>query len=209
MEPDCMSILETEVKFFIDDVTRIRRAIIGLGAESEGRWFETNLRFEDQQKSLRRRKALLRLRQARKTTLTFKSSPPQTDRQVKALTELEVEVSDFANMKAILESLGCQAEQVYEKWRETLTLDTMHFCLDTMPYGTFVEIEGPREDIRRYAGLLGLSWPHRILRNYLELFDMVKTKEGLNFSDVTFANFEGVAIDMARYLDQMAEGPRS
>ena len=204
-----MSMLETEVKFLIADVPRIRRAIIELGAESQGRWLETNLCFEDPHKSLRRRKALLRLRQARKTTLTFKSRPPQIDRQVKALMELEVEVSDFAGMKAILEFLGYQAEQLYEKWRETFELDTTCFCLDTMPFGTFAEIEGPREDIRRYAALLGLSWPHRILRTYLELFDIVRTNEGLNFSDVTFANFEGVQIDIHAYLDQMAEGPFS
>ena len=204
-----MTRLETEVKFLIDDVTRIRQAIIGLGAQTQGRWFETNLRFEDRQKSLRHRKALLRLRQDRKTTLTFKSSPSQADRQVKALMELETEVSDFGTMKAILESLGYKAEQVYEKWRETFALDATHFCLDTMPYGVFLEIEGPTEHIRRYAGLLSLPWPRRILRNYLELFEIVKTNEGLNFSDVTFANFEGVKIDMARYLDQMAAEPRS
>lgn len=70
-----MSMLETEVKFFIDNRPRILRAIIELDAQSQGRWFETNLCFEDPHKSLRRRKALLRLRQARKTTLTFKSRP--------------------------------------------------------------------------------------------------------------------------------------
>jgi adenylate cyclase class 2 len=204
-----MSILETEVKFLIEDVTSIRRAIIELGVESQGRWFETNLRFEDPQKSLRLRKALLRLRQARKTTLTFKSCPSQTDRQVKALMEQEVEVSDFAEMKAILESLGYQVEQVYEKWRETFKLETTLFCLDTMPYGTFLEIEGPREDIPRYAARLGLSWPRRILRTYLELFDIVKAGDGLNFSDLTFANFQGLQIDMNTYLARMAEGPIS
>jgi len=201
-----MSTLETEVKFFVEDVPSIRHAIIGLGAESEGRWFERNWRFDDAQQSLLRRKSLLRLRQDRRTTLTFKSKPPETDRQVKTRVELEVEVGDFADMKAILESLGYHPQQVYEKWRETFILDTTHFCLDTMPYGHFVEIEGRRQDIQRYADLLGLPWQRRILHNYLELFDIVKANEDLDFSDVTFDNFERLQVDIASYVHQLVAG---
>ena len=162
-----MENLETEVKFFLPDVKPIRRRIVELGANFKGRVFETNLRFEDDDNRLFQEKSLLRLRKDIKTTLTFKSEPTFKDDQFKTLREVEVEVSDFDAMKNILESLGFHNEQVYEKWRETFVIRDAHLCLDTMPYGNFLEIEGPKKSIKEVASRIGLPWHQRILLNYI------------------------------------------
>ena len=47
-----MQNLEIEVKFFLHDLKSIRQRIIDLNAQSHGRFFETNLRFEDPWNSL-------------------------------------------------------------------------------------------------------------------------------------------------------------
>ncbi len=201
-----MENLETEVKFYLSDVNPIRRRIIALGADFKGRVFETNLRFEDADNRLIQKKSLLRLRKDIKTTLTFKSEPPFKDDQFKTLREFEVEVSDFAGMKQILESLGFHEEQVYEKWRETFVLSDTHFCLDTMPYGDFLEIEGPKKDIKELASRIGLKWHQRILLNYLAIFDVIRKQLNLGFSDVTFENFKNIRFDLAEHpglLDRM------
>ena len=117
-----MEKLEIEVKFFLADIRSLRRKILDLGARSRGRFQEQNLRFEDTNNSLKDNRCLLRLRHDQKSTLTFKSPPPADSRQVKVLNELEVEVSDFASMRHILESIGFHCEQVYEKWRETFII---------------------------------------------------------------------------------------
>jgi adenylate cyclase class 2 len=179
----------------------IRDRILELGAVSMGRIFETNLRFDDADNRLIEKKSLLRLRRDTKTILTFKSEPPFKNDQFKILKELEVEVSDFATMKHILESLGFREEQVYEKWRETFRLNTANLCLDTMPYGDFLEIEGQMEDIRKLASQIGLKWKKRILLNYLAIFDVIKQKSNLPFYDVTFSNFINIRFDLAEYLD--------
>lgn len=194
-----MENLETEVKFFLPDVNPIRRRIIEIGADFKGRVFETNLRFEDDDKRLIQKKSLLRLRKDIKTTLTFKSEPPFKDDQFKTLREFEVEVSDFSGMKQILESLGFHEEQVYEKWRETFVLSNTHLCLDTMPYGDFLEIEGPKQHIKDLASRIGLKWPKRILLNYLTIFDVIRKQLNLGFSDVTFENFKNIRFDLAEY----------
>lgn len=194
-----MENLETEVKFYLSDVNPIRRRIIALGADFKGRVFETNLRFEDADNRLIQKKSLLRLRKDIKTTLTFKSEPPFKDDQFKTLREFEVEVSDFAGMKQILESLGFHEEQVYEKWRETFVLSDTHFCLDTMPYGDFLEIEGPKKDIKELASRIGLKWHQRILLNYLAIFDVIRKQLNLGFSDVTFENFKNIRFDLAEH----------
>ena len=201
-----MEQLESEIKFLIPDRLFTRKKILGLGALPRGKFFEKNIRFEDSDNTLIGKKCLLRLRHDQKSTLTFKSPPPEDSQQVKVLKELEVEVSDFQTMKSILESLGYHGEQVYEKWRETLVLENVHFCLDTMPYGNFLEIEGSQKDIRYYARILGLPWEQRILANYLAIFEILKKKLNLEFNDVTFDNFKGIDVQFQNYLPLLESG---
>jgi adenylate cyclase class 2 len=196
-----MEHLEIEVKFYLSDMDAIRDRIFELGAASGGRVFETNIRFDDADNHLLQKKSLLRLRRDTKTILTFKSEPSFKDTQFKILKELEVEVSNFATMKQILESLGFREKQVYEKWRETFIFNRTHLCLDTMPYGNFLEIEGQKEDIKKLASQIGLNWKKRILLNYLAIFDVIRQKSNLPFYDVTFSNFINIRFDLANYLD--------
>lgn len=113
---------------------------------------------------------------------------------------MEVEVSDFPTMKLILESLGYHKEQTYEKWRETFTLNDTMLCIDKMPYGNFLEIEGKKENIRNLACKIDLRWEERILTNYLAMFCLIRQKSELSFSDVTFDNFKNFDIDFGEYL---------
>ena len=201
IERSLMEHLEIEVKFYLSDMDAIRDRILEFGAAPGGRVFETNIRFDDADNHLLQKKSLLRLRRDTKTILTFKSEPLFKDSEFKILRELEVEVSDFATMKQILESLGFREEQVYEKWRETFIFNRTHLCLDTMPYGNFLEIEGQKEDIKKLASQIGLNWKKRILLNYLAIFDVIRQKSNLPFYDVTFSNFINIRFDLANYLD--------
>jgi len=198
--------LEIEVKFHLLDRNFIRGCLLDIGAETTGRVFETNLRFEDAHKTLFAQKMLLRLRWDTKTTLTFKSEPSTQNSQFKILKELEVEVSDFSTMSRILESLGFHKEQTYEKWREVFILNDTHFCIDTMPFGDFLEIEGEKADIKNYASAMGQKWKKRILFNYLEIFEILREKLDLPFSDVTFSNFKNVRLDFNKYAPLFEAG---
>ena len=196
-----MEYLETEVKFYLPNMDTIRTRMIDIGAVFKHRTFETNIRFEDAEKSLLQKKSLLRLRKDKKITLTYKCAPPFKDNQFKILKEFEVEVSDFDAMEHILKSLGFQGEQVYEKWRETYVFGDTHLCLDTMPYGDFLEIEGKKESIQQLSSKIGLLWEKRILLNYLAIFDIIKRQLNLSFYDVTFSNFNDIRFDMSQYLN--------
>ena len=185
-----MEHIEIEVKFYLPSLTSIRKRIIDLGAKSMGRVFETNIRFEDSSKSLIKKKSLLRLRWNTKTTLTYKYEPPDTENQFKILKELEVDVSDFSTMVGILEALGFHQAQIYEKWRETFAVGNSLICMDTMPFGEFLEIEGPREEIPKLAAEIGLDWNRRILENYLGIFACLKQAMSLPFNNITFDHFK-------------------
>jgi len=201
-----MQNLEIEVKFYLAEIEDMRNKILKLGAKSKGRLFETNIRYEDKTNSLIKKKSLLRLRQDEKTTFTLKSSPPVKSKDYKIVNELEVEVSDFATMDQILQTLGFHPEQKYEKWRETFILDQTLFCLDSMPYGDFLEIEGQEKDIRYYASKFGLNWQKRIIFNYLAIFEIMRNNLNLDFNDLTFNNFETVDADALAFLDKLEAG---
>lgn len=194
-----MENLEIEVKFYLKDIQSVRNRIIELGAENTGRVFETNIRFDDTENSLFQKQSLLRLRRNTKTTLTFKSEPSEKDDQFKTLREFEVEVSDFTAMQRILDHLGFHQVQIYEKWRETFLYNGTSLCLDNMPFGDFLEIEGPKEYIRSNASAIGLDWDKRIILNYLAIFDIIRHQLDLPYKDVTFDNFKNTKINLEKY----------
>lgn len=201
-----MNPIETEVKFFINDPDAIRQKMILLGAETRGRFFEKNIRYEDTGNNLIKKKCLLRLRQDHQTTLTFKSPPVSEDREFKVNQELEVVVSDFQAMHQMLNELGFHKEQIYEKWRETLILEKAVLCIDQMPFGTFLEIESDKATIKTLAKKLNFKWENRIVHNYLGLFEAIKKIEGLTFGDVTFDHFSSVHMNFAEYGHRFEAG---
>ncbi len=187
--------LETEVKFHLLSPEAIKGHIIDLGGQSQGKTFELNIRYDDRQARLQTHGCLLRLRKDTAARLTFKKRPEKTVPDVKAYLEYEVVVDDFETMNAILNQLGLRQVQKYEKIRETFLLEDCILCLDEMPFGVFLEIEGQPKDIVRLAGELGLDWGKRILANYLAIFEKLRHKAGLAFKDVTFANFQARSVD--------------
>ena len=201
--------LEIEVKFFIANAENLSRRLAQLGAEPRGRVFETNIRFENREHSLKARGALLRLRQDATCRLTYKSRPEKEDTDCKVFHELEVTVDDFGTMNAILEALGFHQAQIYEKWRQTYHWGQVELCLDQMPFGWFLEIEGPKQDIQAAARQLGLAWTERILTNYLAIFDLLRRHNELPFHDVTFANFEHHPVGIPALLPQLQANGQS
>ena len=192
--------LEIEVKFYVNRFSSLRDRVIKLGGKSGGCVFERNIRFEDNNNSLEKNKSLLRLRQDNKSILTFKSQSRNLDNQFKILKELEVEVGNFENTQLLLESLGYHQEQIYEKWREKIVLKDTLICLDIMPFGNFLEIEGSKSGIKDCSKSLGLNWEKRIILNYLEMFKILSEQENFPFNDITFENFKGFTFDIANYI---------
>ncbi|MFH1075423.1 MAG: class IV adenylate cyclase [Pseudomonadota bacterium] len=195
-----MNMLEIEVKFHLTSSSQIIRLITDHGGVSLYKGFEYNLRFDTSCENLRNNGMLLRLRKENKSSLTLKTNPPLKDSSFKIQNEYEVFVSDFGVTRTILERLGYRSVQVYEKERETFSYKSGKLMADSLPYGDFLEIEGEKGTIRYIADELGFNWDERITMNYLQMFDIIKKEEGLLFSDITFENFKGVAIDINKYI---------
>lgn len=183
--------LEVEVKFLVDDLDAVRTRLQQHGATPVSRrTFERNIRLDTPDGALLAEAQLLRLRQDARSRLTFKGrAAADATSEAKVREEIEVTVDDLDKMALIFQRLGFAPVQVYEKFRETFQLGDVEVVLDEMPFGLFVELEGPEAAIRQVAETLSFDWSRRILVNYLAMMAFFKQVYGLSFDDVTFANF--------------------
>ncbi|MFV9674789.1 MAG: class IV adenylate cyclase [Anaerolineales bacterium] len=183
--------MEIEAKFYLRHLEDIRKRVIAHDALLKTtRLLERNLRFDTPDRELAGNKHVLRLRQDNRTTLTFKR--PRV--QVETRDEFEIEIDDFESGRKILEALGYAVTTLYEKYRETYQIDFIQVMLDELPFGCFVEIEGPSiESIRQMSDQLGLPWERRVQASYVELFDRIRRPLAIDFEEITFENFKGLA----------------
>ena len=182
--------IEIEAKFAVPGLDPMRQHLLQLAARlTRPRLQETNLRFDFPDGRLRQAGQVLRLRKNHDTRLTFKAPGPDGEHRV----ELEVDVDQADVTQRLLEALGFGVFFLYEKYRETFTLEGVEVMLDELPFGAFVEIEGPDLGrIRRIAERLGLAWQERLPLSYLALFDRLRQRHAWVFRDATFTNFSGI-----------------
>jgi len=171
--------LEIEVKYLDVDHAALRARLGSLGAQFMGRWFESNAVFDDPQRSLKARGTLLRLREkSGRVCLTLKRAVDDcacdnaTDAarpNTKVCEETETDVADAKSMREILAGLGLIPALRYEKVREKWTVLGCEVCLDTLPFGDFLEIEGDEQDIDACAKALALPRDEASTATYHDL----------------------------------------
>ena len=183
---------EIEAKFALEDPQAMRARLRDLGAEAvAARRLERNWRFDTPAGDLTRSGQVLRLRQCERPTLAYKRRLGSDLRR----QEIEVQVDDLEAARRLLEALGFQVTTTYEKYREVYRLGQAEVMLDELPFGTFLEIEGPSpEVVRQTAARLGLAWEDRLERSYLEIFTELKRRLDLEGRQATFADLSGLDL---------------
>ncbi|MFN8452924.1 MAG: class IV adenylate cyclase [Anaerolineae bacterium] len=194
--------VENEVKLYVPDLAAVARRVEAAGGTLKApRVYERNVRYDDAARSFNASGTVLRLRQDTRARLTYKDGERLSGEYGSSRFEAEVEVSDFANMETILGKLGYHPVMVYEKYRTTYALHDAEVTLDEMPYGNFVEIEGDEAAIRRCVEALRLHDARRMAASYTVLFKFVKRNLGLDFADLTFENFKGIAVPESAFAE--------
>ena len=190
--------LEIEAKFWVPELETFRARVLSAGGRVVApRLLEHNERFDTPDGRLRQSGEVLRLRRDRRQTLAYKRALASPE--IRSETELEVDDLDAA--RNLLLGLGFLPMFIYEKYREVLALDDSQVMLDELPFGTFVEIEGPSlESIGRVAARLSLDWNQRIARSYLSIFEALRQRLGLSAPNATFAELQPAPHVTARDL---------
>jgi adenylate cyclase class 2 len=152
-----------------------------------------NLRFDTPARDLAAARQVLRLRKDREARLTFKG-PQTAGAEVNDRQEIEFSVGDFGAARRLLKALGYEVSAMYEKYRTTYALRDAEIVLDELPFGNFVEIEGPGAGaIRKAADELGLRWERRSGDSYLSLFERLRAG-GLKAVGLTFEELDRVQV---------------
>lgn len=205
---------EIELKFAVSDAAAMRNALERVGAVSQGMWEEQNVRLDDAERSLSARGIVLRLRHTRSVRgeahiLTVKMPQPDADTAFSVRWEAEVAISDAEAMLAALAMLGYTPYWRYEKRREVFHWGEVEAALDEMPFGWFLELEGPPQAIRDLAARLGLRLEDGLTLSYAAIFDNVRQVLGLDIHDLTFEAFAGVEVPAYAYRGRENEMPPS
>ena len=193
--------VEKEVKFLVSDLLSIENRIRSLGGVVvQERVYEKNLRLDTPDRKLSLARQVLRLRQDKRIRLTYKG-PADPASAISERPEHEIVISNLEQGQRILESLGYEVITIYEKYRASYMLTNCEISLDEMPYGNFIEIEGPEKTaIKKTADCLGINWGCRSSLSYLRLFAQVKDKLSISMRDLSFDNFANLKITPA-HLD--------
>lgn len=181
---------EFEVKFYLRDLRGFRQRLLQMGGQlATDRHLERNWRFDLPGGQLTGEGAVLRVRQDVLASLAFKARTEQPERR----QEIEFGVEDSQAARDFLGALGYQQIGYYEKQRETFQLDDSRLMLDQLPFGDFVEIEGPSAAALRHAAArLGLPWELQVRQSYLELFEALRVKLKSPPELASFAAFAGL-----------------
>ena len=141
--------VECELKFRVDgprDHARLRSLLLKRGARLEGKYDEENYRFDGPGKSTRRATLRLRVLNGGPRGVLTAKGPANFVGGVKVREETEVEVKDAHATLDLLTELGFHVEFTYKKHRVMWTLDgVVTVTLDSLEFGSFVELEGPLE----------------------------------------------------------------
>jgi len=183
--------LEKEIKFFCPNIQKMDEIIGNSGGKKINSWyFEKNMVFDRDNDQLLSQGRLLRLRITDLgCKLTFKSPAENTaEPALKVMREWEVKLDEPENMVAIFSELGYSVRLRYEKFRKKWIYQKCVVCLDILPFGRFMEIEGDYNDICDCAANLGLDPGQGLNGTYFDLYKIkaecpdVFDPKGLEFS---------------------------
>ena len=178
--------IEIEKKYRLTKKQRaeLLRRLPQIGATPQGEEFEENTLYAGD--ILDVGKCVLRLRRVGDNAiLTYKERYPSSS-SIKRQREEETVVSDAEAMESILDALGFTPALIYEKRRATWQLGEAEIALDELPFGLFMEIEGPEASIRKVERLLAIKG----LRAEPATYPQLTQRRGKRYGRVTEARFE-------------------
>jgi adenylate cyclase class 2 len=147
--------IEKKYRLSAEQLGFVEQALLEEGAEYIGEDAEENVIFGGG--VLETDGAVVRIRRTQNgNKLTYKRRI-LNDLPIKQQIEHESEVGDPDEVAEILGLLGLKPRMVYEKRRRTWRFRSVEVVLDELPFGQYMEIEGPITGIAEAEMLLGIE----------------------------------------------------
>jgi len=185
-----MTVVETEIKFGVDDLAVLARRLENAGFHLDTpRTFESNVLYDTPDRKLRERTEIVRIRfYGGKWTLTHKRLPDDgrgEDRHKHRL-ETETAVDDGEALAEVFRSIGLVPAFRYEKWRTEWSDGKGHCVVDETPIGNFAELEGEADWIDRVAAQLDVPPSRYMTLSYGRLFEQWRAEHNSPAEHLTF-----------------------
>src|SRR5882672_7238648 len=177
--------IEIEKKYRLSKKQReeVLQRLPKIGAKRKGDEFEVNTLYAGETLDVGR--SVLRLRRiGKRGILTYKERFP-TRSSIKHQREDETRIDDPDAMELILDALGFKPALVYEKRRQTWLLGKTEIVIDELPFGMFMEIEGPEQAIRDVESKLAI----KRLRSETATYPQLTLKLGIDCAGVIESRF--------------------
>ena len=181
---------EIEIKLRISDRAAVLRRVAELGWRvRQERALERNYVYDTPDKALRAAGSLLRVRDWAGVCLLTLKLPVNAAGPHKVKEEFEIEASDCAVLRKLLEGLGYRLAWRYEKYRTDFELKDAPgaIVLDETPIGAFLELEGEPAWIDRTALELGFALHNYVTDTYGTLFEDYRARNAGVEADMVFS----------------------
>jgi len=102
--------------------------------------------------------------------------------------EFSLLISNVKNARDVLCTLGYSKERIFDKKREIWKFKKkdIEICLDKLPFGNYVEIEGKPKEIEKTIKKLKLERYKRITKAYLAVYDEWRKKNNVKSENAIF-----------------------
>ncbi len=185
-----MRAAEIELKFSVPDVETLRSGAQRLGFRLvTDRTFESNTLYDTDDRRLRSRRQILRIRHyGARCTVTHKRVADGDTGDVHYKTRIETEsvVEDGDAMAEIFLQLGYSPVFRYEKFRTEWEWEAGHLVLDETPIGIWAELEGPPAWIERVLQDLQIGRERCSTQSYGAMFLRWKEETGSSVENLAF-----------------------
>ena len=185
--------VEIEAKMKVSDLTLIKQRLVACGATLIGEFLERNTFFDTEDRSLLAADEGLRLRQNQdlntgKTVCIMTFKGPRQHGQLKSREETETTVGSYTDAAGLIERIGFTKVLSFEKRRDSWSINGCEVELDNVPrLGTFVEIEGPKEEaVLKVRDMLQLNDRPLVRASYIAMLMTHLQEEGEAAHEVLF-----------------------
>jgi adenylate cyclase class 2 len=178
--------IETELKFQTTDPKKVLSVLLASGAKIISNNKQKTVRFDTTNHDLENKGVFIRVRaEGEENTITLKEKIGN-DETVRQRKETEFKIEDLDKMSYIIEKLGFDYVLIMEKYRIELTYKNSHVCIDEMPFGFYVEIEGEEAEINAITQELGFKPEEKIIVTYWDLFEDWKKEKNIQTDNIVF-----------------------
>ncbi len=162
--------IEIEVKIKVGNPGEARRRLLAAGcALVKERALEADAFYDFADGGLAAKKTALRLRTVKKRSWLTLKGPARKSRSFKIREEFESEIRDPAAFRRILKALGLRIIFQTRKKRTLFRHGRLGVSLDETAVGDYIELEGRRSDIVRFAKGLGYGRKDFITLDYVRM----------------------------------------